>query len=150
MDDPDYDTLSYSTLLVRGELLGVLNLTANPDSTTLEFTCPSEAKSLIVERRCQRVACHSPRRIDPLYMSGDFLSYLLPPAPSTLRTAGLSAVPHMELGLQDSSTYPALEPNDPIMPFCPCPVIGLSSVRISSILADPTCQRYSSTLEAVR
>ncbi|KAF2128929.1 hypothetical protein P153DRAFT_367237 [Dothidotthia symphoricarpi CBS 119687] len=58
IDELDYDTLSYSTLPVRGELLGVLDLTAKPNSTTLEFGCPSEAESLIVEMRCQRVACH--------------------------------------------------------------------------------------------
>ncbi|KAF2785703.1 hypothetical protein K505DRAFT_330838 [Melanomma pulvis-pyrius CBS 109.77] len=58
MDELDYDTLSYSTLPVRGELLGVLDLTAKPNSTTLEFACPSEADSLTVEMRCQRVACH--------------------------------------------------------------------------------------------
>ena len=54
----DYDTLSYSTLPMRGELLGVLDLTAKPNSTTLEFACPSAAESLVVEMRCQRVACH--------------------------------------------------------------------------------------------
>lgn len=59
MDELDYDTLSYSTLPVRGELLGVLDLTAEPNSTTVEFVCPSEAESLVVEMRCQRVACHA-------------------------------------------------------------------------------------------
>ncbi|KAF2278871.1 uncharacterized protein EI97DRAFT_371916 [Westerdykella ornata] len=54
----DYDTLSYSSLPVRGELLGVLDLTAKPNSTTVEFACPSEADNLVVELRCQRVACH--------------------------------------------------------------------------------------------
>lgn len=54
----DFDTLSYSTLPVRGELLGVLDLTAKPNSTTVEFACPSRAESLVVEMRCQRVACH--------------------------------------------------------------------------------------------
>ena len=58
MDELDYDNLSYSTLPVRGELLGVLDLTAKPNSTTLEFACPTEAENLIVELRCQRVACH--------------------------------------------------------------------------------------------
>ncbi|KAI2722719.1 hypothetical protein CBS147332_3648 [Penicillium roqueforti] len=58
MDELDYDTLSYSTLPVRGELLGVLDLTAKPNSTTLEFACPRGAESLVVEMRCQRVACH--------------------------------------------------------------------------------------------
>ena len=43
---------------MRGELLGVLDLTAKPNSTTLEFACPSEAERLTVEMRCQRVACH--------------------------------------------------------------------------------------------
>ncbi|CRG89662.1 hypothetical protein PISL3812_06701 [Talaromyces islandicus] len=59
MDELDYDTLSYSTLPVRGELLGVLDLTAEPNSTTVEFACPSGADSLVVEMRCQRVACHA-------------------------------------------------------------------------------------------
>ena len=58
MNELDYDTLSYSNLPVRGELLGVLDLTAKPNSTTLEFACPSGAESLVVEMRCQRVACH--------------------------------------------------------------------------------------------
>lgn len=58
MDELNYDTLSYSTLPVRGELLGVLDLTAKPNSTTLEFACPNGAESLVVEMRCQRVACH--------------------------------------------------------------------------------------------
>ncbi|KAJ5382200.1 hypothetical protein N7517_000111 [Penicillium concentricum] len=56
MEELDYDTISYSNLPVRGELLGVLDLTAKPNSTTLEFACPRE--SLVVEMRCQRVACH--------------------------------------------------------------------------------------------
>jgi hypothetical protein len=58
LDGLDYDNLSYSALPVRGELLGVLDLTAKHNSTTLEFACPSEAEKLIVEMRCQRVACH--------------------------------------------------------------------------------------------
>lgn len=58
MDELDYDTLSYSTLPVRGGLLGVLDLTARPNSTTVEFACPSGAESLVVEMRCQCVACH--------------------------------------------------------------------------------------------
>ncbi|TDZ36766.1 hypothetical protein C8035_v008781 [Colletotrichum spinosum] len=58
MDELDYDTISYSTLPVRGELLGVLDITARPNSTTVEFACPSGAKSLVVEMRCQRVGCH--------------------------------------------------------------------------------------------
>ena len=58
VDELDYDTISYSTLPVRGELLGVLDLTAKPNSTTLEFACPSGSDSLVVEMRCQRVACH--------------------------------------------------------------------------------------------
>lgn len=58
MDELDYDTLSYSTLPVRGELLGVLDLTTEPNSTTVEFACPREADSLMVEMRCLRVACH--------------------------------------------------------------------------------------------
>lgn len=58
IDELDYDDLSYSTLPVRGELLGVLNLTEKPNSTTTEFACPSGTDSLVVEMRCQRVACH--------------------------------------------------------------------------------------------
>ncbi|KAM3496738.1 hypothetical protein MY10362_009889 [Beauveria mimosiformis] len=58
MDELDYDTLSYSTLPVRGELLGVLNLSEKPNNTTAEFACPSGTESLVVEMRCQRVACH--------------------------------------------------------------------------------------------
>lgn len=60
MNELDYDALSYSTLPVRGELLGVLDFTAKPNSTTVEFACPSEEEeeSLVVELRCQRVACH--------------------------------------------------------------------------------------------
>ena len=54
----DYDALSYSSLPVRGELLGVLDITAKPNSTTVEFACPSDVDSLVVELRCQRVACH--------------------------------------------------------------------------------------------
>ncbi|KAM3429796.1 hypothetical protein NHJ13734_008018 [Beauveria thailandica] len=45
MDEVDYDTLSYSTLPVRGELLGVLDLTHTPNSTTREFACPSGEKA---------------------------------------------------------------------------------------------------------
>lgn len=58
MDELEYDILSYSTLPVRGELLGVLDLTSKPNSTTVEFACPSEVENLVVEMRCQRVACH--------------------------------------------------------------------------------------------
>ena len=58
MDELDDDNLSYSTLPVRGELLSVLDLTAKPNSTTMEFACPSKAEKLVVEMRCQRVACH--------------------------------------------------------------------------------------------
>lgn len=54
----DYDTISYSTLPVRGELLGVLDLTSKPNSTTVKFACPRDSESLVVEMRCQRVACH--------------------------------------------------------------------------------------------
>lgn len=57
MDELDYDALAYSSLPVRGELLGVLDLTAKPNSTTVDFSCPP-AESLVVEIRCQRVACH--------------------------------------------------------------------------------------------
>ena len=58
MNELDYDTLSYTTMPVRGELLGVLDITAKPNSTTVEFACPSEENYLVVELRCQRVACH--------------------------------------------------------------------------------------------
>ena len=58
MNELDYDTLSYATMPVRGELLGVLDITAKPNSTTVEFACPSEEDHLVVELRCQRVACH--------------------------------------------------------------------------------------------
>lgn len=58
LNEIDYDALSYSTLPIRGELLGVLDLTARPNSTTVEFACPSDADSLTVELRCQRVGCH--------------------------------------------------------------------------------------------
>ncbi|CBY00127.1 hypothetical protein LEMA_P077160.1 [Plenodomus lingam JN3] len=58
IEELDYDSLAYSTIPVRGELLGVLDITAKPNSTTVEFACPSEAKTLTVELRCQRVACH--------------------------------------------------------------------------------------------
>ncbi|EFW99286.1 hypothetical protein CMQ_5707 [Grosmannia clavigera kw1407] len=59
VDKVDYDTLSYSTIPVRGELLGTLNLTVKPNSTTVEFACPSDTNSLVVEMTCQRVACHN-------------------------------------------------------------------------------------------
>jgi hypothetical protein len=58
MDGLDYDTLSYSTNPVRGELLGLLDLTAKPNGIMVEFACPSEAESLVVEAKSQRVACH--------------------------------------------------------------------------------------------
>lgn len=58
VDEVDYDAMSYSTLPVRGELLGVLDITAKPNSTTVEFACPTQEESLTVELRCQRVACH--------------------------------------------------------------------------------------------
>jgi len=58
MEELDYDNISSSTLPVRGELLGVLDLTSKPNSTTVEFACPSESDNLVVEMRCQRVACH--------------------------------------------------------------------------------------------
>ena len=58
MDELDYDTLSYSNLPVRGELLGALDLATGLNSTTVDFACPREAESLVVEMRCQRVACH--------------------------------------------------------------------------------------------
>jgi len=58
LDELDYNTLSYSSLPVCGELLGILDITAKPNSTTVEFACPSDAESLVVELRCQRVACH--------------------------------------------------------------------------------------------
>ncbi|TQV92126.1 SAM-dependent methyltransferase [Cordyceps javanica] len=58
IEELDYDTLSYSSLPVRGELLGVLDLTQRPNSTTREFACPGGVDNLVVELRCQRVACH--------------------------------------------------------------------------------------------
>jgi len=54
----DFDTLSWNTLPVRGELLGTLDLTARPNTTTVEFACPADSKTLTVEFRCLRVACH--------------------------------------------------------------------------------------------
>ena len=35
----------------------MLDLTAKPNGTTVEFDCPREAEKLMVEMRCQRVAC---------------------------------------------------------------------------------------------
>jgi hypothetical protein len=56
--DIDYDSLSWNTRPVRGELLGTLDLTARPNSTTVEFVCPTDTDTLAVEFRCLRVACH--------------------------------------------------------------------------------------------
>jgi len=56
--DLDFDTLSWDTRPVRGELLGTLDLTARPNATTVDFACPPEAEGLTVELRCLRVACH--------------------------------------------------------------------------------------------
>ncbi|EJT97272.1 hypothetical protein DACRYDRAFT_59108 [Dacryopinax primogenitus] len=53
----EYENISYSTL-PRGELLGVLDLTQGPNSTTQEFACPRDGEALVVEFMCQRVACH--------------------------------------------------------------------------------------------
>lgn len=36
----------------------MLDLTAKPNSITVEFACPSEAESLTVEMKYQRVGCH--------------------------------------------------------------------------------------------
>jgi hypothetical protein len=58
IDELNYDALSYSNLPVRGELLGVLDLTETLNSTTVEFACPTNVETLTVEMRCQRVACH--------------------------------------------------------------------------------------------
>lgn len=58
IDELDYDNLSYLNIPVRGELLGVLDLTAKANSTTVDFVCPTGAENLVVELRCQRVACH--------------------------------------------------------------------------------------------
>jgi hypothetical protein len=58
IDELNYDALSYSNLPVRGELLGVLDLTETLNSTTVEFACPTDMETLTVEMRCQRVACH--------------------------------------------------------------------------------------------
>ncbi|KAB8228273.1 class I SAM-dependent methyltransferase [Aspergillus alliaceus] len=54
MDKLDYDTLSYSTLPVRGELLGVLDLTAKPNSTTLDMSTQLDAAFIA------RVSLHDP------------------------------------------------------------------------------------------
>ncbi|KAM3538228.1 hypothetical protein ARSEF1564_008860 [Beauveria bassiana] len=76
MDEVDYDTLSYSTLPVRGELLGVLDLTRTPNSTTREFACPSGEKGLVVELKCQRVGCHASfMQIDMAPIFGFELNY---------------------------------------------------------------------------
>ncbi|KAI0060042.1 hypothetical protein BV25DRAFT_1766136, partial [Artomyces pyxidatus] len=53
----DFDTLSWNTRPIQGELLGTLDLTKRPNSTTVEFACPSE-DTLTVELRCLRTACH--------------------------------------------------------------------------------------------
>lgn len=58
MYELNYDTMSYSTIPVSRELLGVLDLTAEPNSSTVEFACPNEAENLVVEMRYQRVAYH--------------------------------------------------------------------------------------------
>ncbi|PVH92105.1 hypothetical protein DM02DRAFT_544377, partial [Periconia macrospinosa] len=58
MSDLNFDTLSYSSFPVRGELIGVIDITAQPNSTTGEFACPGEGENLTVEMRCQRVVYH--------------------------------------------------------------------------------------------
>ncbi|KZO93325.1 hypothetical protein CALVIDRAFT_529525 [Calocera viscosa TUFC12733] len=58
LEEMDYDDISYNTLPVRGELLGTLDLTSTPNATTVEFACPAMSENLVVELRCQRVACH--------------------------------------------------------------------------------------------
>ena len=68
LDAMDWDALSWATHPVRGELLGTLDLTAQPNATTVEFACPRPAMhghgsgggpaSLTVELRCLRVACY--------------------------------------------------------------------------------------------
>lgn len=54
----DFDSLSWNTRPVTGELLGTLDLTARPNATTIEFSCPQAHDTLAVELRCIRVACH--------------------------------------------------------------------------------------------
>ena len=54
--DLDFNNISWRTRPVTGELLGTLELTAQPNATTIEFACPQEG-SLTVELRCLRVAC---------------------------------------------------------------------------------------------
>ncbi|KAI0058463.1 hypothetical protein BV25DRAFT_1919342 [Artomyces pyxidatus] len=53
----DFDTLSWNTRPIQSEFLGTLDLTARPNSTTVEFACPEE-EILTIELRCLRVACH--------------------------------------------------------------------------------------------
>ncbi|KAI0265027.1 hypothetical protein BC834DRAFT_970231 [Gloeopeniophorella convolvens] len=54
--DLDFDTLSWNTRPVSGELLGVVDFTARPNSTTVEFSCPQE-DTLTVEMRCPKAGC---------------------------------------------------------------------------------------------
>ncbi|KAI0258113.1 hypothetical protein BC834DRAFT_836447 [Gloeopeniophorella convolvens] len=54
--DLDFDTLSWNTRPVSGELLGVVDFTAWPNSTTEEFACPQE-DTLTVEMRCPKAGC---------------------------------------------------------------------------------------------
>ncbi|KAI0265026.1 hypothetical protein BC834DRAFT_1041891 [Gloeopeniophorella convolvens] len=55
--DIDLGTLSWGSRPSGAEMLGALNLDAKPNSTTVEFPCEGQS-SLVVELRCQRVACH--------------------------------------------------------------------------------------------
>ncbi|KAF9002916.1 hypothetical protein BDQ17DRAFT_1425450 [Cyathus striatus] len=57
VSDIHFDTLSWNTRPVRGELLGTLSLNQKPNSTTVAFGCPESGDDLVVEMRCLRVAC---------------------------------------------------------------------------------------------
>ncbi|OJJ45974.1 hypothetical protein ASPZODRAFT_159594 [Penicilliopsis zonata CBS 506.65] len=61
LDGLDYDTLSYSTLPVRGELLGVLDLTAKPNSTTLDFASIDDMSTQLDAASLARVSLHDPK-----------------------------------------------------------------------------------------
>ncbi|THU98607.1 hypothetical protein K435DRAFT_964836 [Dendrothele bispora CBS 962.96] len=60
MDSFDFDSISWNTRPVRGELLGTLDLKGGLilNATTVKFGCPTDSKSLVVELRCVRVDCH--------------------------------------------------------------------------------------------
>jgi hypothetical protein len=52
----DFDDVSWSTKPIRGELLGTLDIRRM--DRTVEFECPSDAETIVVELRCLRVDCH--------------------------------------------------------------------------------------------